>query len=252
MLAARPARRAPVRRAGGPRAALDAAERPGRRDPRADPRRAARSAARPARLARLIRGGEQRVLERTNLTRAAHLVQRPCLAAPAVRVRAADARRGQAGQERARLHGQRRRAVDLCRRGALVAARARRAAGRAAGGAGAGVGPQRGADGHLRQPDRHAERAAVRRRGRSRAAAAAHPRGDEGGQGAPPGAAGPAAPGRHPVHPAGGVQPRVADHFSLAATGRPIWNLVVSNVPGPAVPAVHGRRRAGGQLSRCR
>ena len=36
--------------------------------------------------------------------------------------------------------------------------------------------------------------------------------------------------------------------FSLAATRKPIWNLVVSNVPGPAVPVVHGGRPAGREL----
>ena len=55
-------------------------------------------------------------------------------------VRAALARRGQGGQERARLHGQRRGRVDVRVRGPALADRARRAAGGSARGAGAGVG----------------------------------------------------------------------------------------------------------------
>ena len=53
------------------------------------------------------------------------------------------ARRGQGGQERARLHGQRRRRRDLRRRGAALADRARRAARRAARRPDPGVGAHR-------------------------------------------------------------------------------------------------------------
>ena len=59
---------------------------------------------------------------------AADVVLRPHLAAPAVRVRAALARRGQGGQERVRRHGQRRRRRALRGGGAALADRARRAA----------------------------------------------------------------------------------------------------------------------------
>ena len=36
--------------------------------------------------------------------------------------------------------------------------------------------------------------------------------------------------------------------LSLSATRKPIWNLVISNVPGPAVPAVLRRRRGEGDV----
>ena len=63
-------------------------------------------------VARLLRGGEQRVLERSDAEPPRTQLQRPRLAASAVRVRAALARGRQGGQERTRLHRQRRRAVD--------------------------------------------------------------------------------------------------------------------------------------------
>ena len=104
--------------------------------------------------------------------RAEDEVQRPRVAAPAVRVRPALARRLQGGQERARRDGQRRRRLGVRGRGAALADRARRPAGRAAGRAGAGVGAHRRAVRHLRQPD-HADAGAAlhRRRGPRRAAA---------------------------------------------------------------------------------
>ena len=84
--------------------------------------------------------------------RAADAVQRADLPAPPLRLRPARPRRGQGGQEPPRLHRQRRRRLDLRRRGAPVARRAPRAAGRPARGPDPGLGPHRRRDGHLRQP----------------------------------------------------------------------------------------------------
>ena len=57
-------------------------------------------------------------------------------------------------------------------------------------------------------------------------------------EGAPPRAAGGAAPGREPLHPAGGVLARGAGDVRACRAGpaRPTWNLVISNVPGPQFP----------------
>ena len=61
------------------------------------------------------RAADRRVAAGERFARAEVHVQRPHLAAPALRVRAAGARRRQAGQEPLRLHGQRRRRRDLRR-----------------------------------------------------------------------------------------------------------------------------------------
>ena len=117
---------------------------------------------------------------------------------------------GQGGQERPRLHRQRRRRLDLRRRGAPLADRARRAAGGPAGRPDPGLGALRATAGDLRQPDHADERAAVhqrRRPGRAPARDARCPRVDEG---APPGDAGRPAAGREPLHPPGGVRARRA------------------------------------------
>ena len=76
------------------------------------------------------RAGEPRQPAASEPRRAEDEVQRPRLAAPAVRVRPALARRLQGGQERARRDRQRRRGLGLRGRGAALAARARRPAGR--------------------------------------------------------------------------------------------------------------------------
>ncbi len=187
-------------RAGGPRAAAGRrAERAGRRARRVrDARpRSARAAALPAAAAALApgRAAQPRRDRRSTPCRAperwlalagrlgahparrgrggrrapqppaaAHLVQRPRLAAPPLRLRAALARGGQGGQERARLHGQRRGRRDLRGRRPPLAGRARRAAGRAAASrrSRSRSGPSTQV-GHLRQPHHPDARAAVHR-----------------------------------------------------------------------------------------
>ncbi len=47
---------------------------------------------------------------------------------------------------------------------------------------------------------------------------------------------GSAAPGRYPVIPPAVFARASQVTFSLAATRRPVWNLVCSNVPGPQLP----------------
>ena len=156
---------------------------------------------------------------------AADVVQRPGLAAPAVRLRPPRPRRGEGGQEPPRGHRQRRRRRDLRRRGAPLADLAHRAAGRPARRPDPGLGAQRGPAGHLRQPDHADERAAVHQRRRPGRAPERDPRGARLDEGAPPRDAGRPAPGRQPLHPPGGVRPRRARdlHASprAAAGGRP-------------------------------
>ena len=142
---------------------------------------------------------------------AAHDVQRPVSRAPPLRLRAALARRGQGGQERARLHRQRRRRLDLRRRGAPLAGRARRAA--------------RASRSSPRSRSRCAARTRsgtygnrillmARRCSPTRPTRLTrlqlHPRGAARDEGAPPRAARRAAPGRQQLHPAGGLLPRGA------------------------------------------
>ena len=69
-------------------------------------------------------------------------------------------------------------------------------------------------------------------------APAAHTRRDGRDEGAPPRAARRAAPGRQPLHPAGGLRAGRAAHAApeLDDRVRPTWNLVISNVPGPQFP----------------
>ncbi len=107
-------------------------------------------------------------------------------------------------------HGQRRGRLDLRRRGAQLADRARRAARGAARRPDARLGPHRGAVRDLRQQDRADERAALHQRARSGEASELTHDALQGDQGAPQGAACRAPPGRHPVHPAGRVRARRA------------------------------------------
>ena len=79
-------------------------------------------------------------------------------------------------QELARRQGQRRGRRALRRRGAGLADRQRRAPGRAAARPDPGLGPDRGADGHLRQPRLGDDRADPDRRARSGAAGLRAPR----------------------------------------------------------------------------
>ena len=92
-------------------------------------------------------------------------------AAPALRVRVAAARHGQAAQERARHHGQRRGGGAVRDRRARLAARARRAARGPARGDGPGVGAHGGGEGHVRQPGLDDDRADPDQRGRPARAA---------------------------------------------------------------------------------
>jgi Wax ester synthase-like Acyl-CoA acyltransferase domain len=129
-------------------------------------------------------------------------VQRAHLRPPALHLRPALARRRQDGQERVRLHGQRRHRLDLRWRGAALAARARRAPGRPARRADPRLRAHRGADRHLRQPHHAHGRAAAHGDRRSRGAPAPHPRVAGRHEAAPPRAAREPACGCQPLHPA--------------------------------------------------
>ena len=125
---------------------------------------------------------------------AADLVQRTRLAAPAVRLRPALARRGQGGQEPLRLHGQRRRRRDLRRGRAPLAGRATASCPPSplVAQIPVSVRSERPA-GHLRQPDHADERPDLHQRARPGRAPAADARGAGVDEAAPPRDAGRAA-----------------------------------------------------------
>ena len=165
-----------------------------------------------------------------------------------------DARRGEGGQEPPRLHRQRRRRRDLRRRRAPLADLPHRAPGRPARRPDPGLGAQRGPAGHLRQPDHADERAAVHQRRRPGRAAARDPRGARVDEGAPPGDAGRAAPGREPLHPPGRVRPRRArDLHPRLQPPRPA-DLEPRDLERPraAVPALLRRRHGSRPTTRSR
>ena len=176
-----PTRRRPAARCSGSGCSASRATRCGccaRCRRRSRTSRTRRSAMLPGRGHALAGGGRaapRRRRPRPDLIAPKTIVQRAHLAAPALRLRPALARRVQGGQERARRDGQRRRRLGLRGRGAALADRARRPAGHAAGRAGAGVGAHRRAVRHLRQPHPADGRAAVHRRSRTRSSACARP-----------------------------------------------------------------------------
>ena len=175
---------------------------------------------------------------------AADIVQRPRLAPSPLRLRTPLARRGQVAQEPLRGHRQRRDRVAVRRRGASLADRSPRAAGQPARRPDPGVGAQRRAAGQLRQPHRHDERAVHDQRGRPGPAPGAHPRGAQDGQGTAPGAPGSPAPGRRPVHPAGGLRAGLAG--VVLARGHPSADLEPRRLQRARAPgAPLSRRRAG-------
>ena len=106
------------------------------------------------------------------------------------------------------------------------------------------------AAGHLRQPDHADERAAVHERSSTRSSACARPTRRSLDEGAPPGAARRAAPGRQPLHPAGGLRPRRARDLRPRDQPPRAADLEPGDLERPraAVPALLRRRRAGGEL----
>ena len=89
----------------------------------------------------------------------------------------------------------------------------------------------------------------------TRSAPAAHPRRAERAEGAPPARCPPSC-SRTPTtssRPPSSRAPRALTfRLPTSRAGRPTWNLVISNVPGPAVPALLRGRAARGQLPRVR
>ena len=183
---------------------------------------------------------------------AAHLLQRPDLGPPQLRLRLRLAGHGQGDQGRGGREGERRRGGRLRRRGPRVAARARRAPRRAARSDGPRLRPGRGRAGHVRQPDLDDDRPDPHRRGRLGAAPRARARAAAEREGAARRPARRPAHRRVRLHPAGGRGARRAHHrgdprphAAAAQPGR-------LERAGAALAALHRRGAARVALSRCR
>ena len=188
------------------------------------------------------------VLEVTKARAAEDAVQRPGLRPPPLRVRLALARRGPPGPARVRHDGQRRRRDALRRRGARLAARARRAARGPAGGDDPDVGPQARRARRLGQPDLDDDRPDPDQRAGPGDAPAAHARAPAQRQGAPQRAARLAADRRDGVHPARGRLARRAQHDRHPQPHAPAAEPRDLQRPRPAHLALLRGRGAGLEL----